>query len=780
MSSAKGGRGGAPMSGRGGGRGGRPRGERACVIKNPSTFASTRGAAEPKPPPPPPPSIASELARLSLRGKQQAQHGIAEQLADGGFAAALLQGADDATDEPAQRGKGKGKGRGGRSGRGGRGGGGGGSGGGGERGERPDRFSDAMPVAAAAATPGDHASSAGEQPVPVAAMVQDAIDSVERKMTLQEAEEAEAAARAKQERKERKKARLKEAKQAMGGAVLPVEPPLEIDGSIELGAATLSDFATLCRLGQGGFGRVVLARWRGDGRACAMKVVRLSEVQSASMAAQLDAERRVLTELARRPHPLLASALVCFESARHLLLVMPFLQGGTLARLVGAQPTQTLPEGHARFYVAQLLLALGALHERQMLYLDLKLENVVLSAAGDATLVDFGFVRCGVDVAAGGTAKRAGGTRVYLAPEAVQGQPVSGATDYWALGVLAYELLVGYLPFQGKDDKAINAAICNARVRFPSRQRHGADGDDGDDDEGAPEAAPAASTLTASAPTASAPAPAAAPAADAPPADGAPAASAPLSNEAVALVRKLLAKKAEARLGSTGGEAEVRHHPWLRSLDWAALSDGTLPRPWVPTLASDVDVRYFDRKHTSSASPLSAAEASAAEESLKLEQVIAEKQEKEALAAERAREERALAAAREAQTKANLEAHLAAKAKAVEDARAAEVQAAVDDVEAAQKKVRNAQKKLRQIAELQELRAGGGKLNSEQKAKVATLPALKMELDELLEDVASAEAEVVAVQARQEEERRQEERRRDQEAKKRGAAAAPPSKKDKK
>ena len=122
-----------------------------------------------------------------------------------------------------------------------------------------------MPVAAAA-TAGDCTSSAGEQPVPVAAMVQDAIDSVERKMTLQEAEEAEAAARAKQERKERKKARLKEAKQAMGGAVLPVEPPLEIDGSIELGAATLSDFATLCRLGQGGFGRV-LARWRGDARA---------------------------------------------------------------------------------------------------------------------------------------------------------------------------------------------------------------------------------------------------------------------------------------------------------------------------------------------------------------------------------------------------------------------------------------------------------------------------------------------------------------------------------
>ena len=89
----------------------------------------------------------------------------------------------------------------------------------------------------------------------------------------------------------------------------------------------------------------------------------------------------------------------------------------------------------------------------------------------------------------------------------------------------------------------------------------------------------------------------------------------------------------------------------------------------------------------------------------------------------------------------------------------------------------NAQKKLRQITELQELKQGGGKLNSEQKAKVKTLPALKMELDELLEDVAAAEAEVAAVQARQQEERRQEERRREEEAKKRGAGS---SRKDKK
>ena len=71
------------------------------------------------------------------------------------------------------------------------------------------------------------------------------------------------------------------------------------------------------------------------------------------------------------------------------------------AYLDSQQPSQTLPEEWARFYAAQIAIALGFLHSRRMLYLDLKLENVLLSAKGDATLVDFGFVRTDIDVGAG-------------------------------------------------------------------------------------------------------------------------------------------------------------------------------------------------------------------------------------------------------------------------------------------------------------------------------------------------------------------------------------------
>ena len=155
--------------------------------------------------------------------------------------------------------------------------------------------------------------------------------------------------------------------------MIPPEHVADTNGSRAHGSPDA--FVTLCRLGQGAFGRVSLVRWRGDGRPYAMKLVRVEDCASPAMAEQLVVERRVLTELAQEPHPLLASALSCFRSARHLHFVMPFLQGGTLANHLYQQPTKTLPEASARFYAAQLSLALGTLHARGMLGFRKQLED---------------------------------------------------------------------------------------------------------------------------------------------------------------------------------------------------------------------------------------------------------------------------------------------------------------------------------------------------------------------------------------------------------------------
>ena len=109
----------------------------------------------------------------------------------------------------------------------------------------------------------------------------------------------------------------------------------------------------------------------------------------------------------------------------------------------------------ARFFSAQIAVALGELHARGVLYLDLKLENVMLSRTGNAVLVDFGLAQQGVDVANGGTAKRLGGTKAYLSPEAISGTQVGAAADWWAYGVVLFEMLTGGAPFVGADKKAL-------------------------------------------------------------------------------------------------------------------------------------------------------------------------------------------------------------------------------------------------------------------------------------------------------------------------------------
>jgi serine/threonine protein kinase len=498
--------------------------------------------------------------------------------------------------------------------------------------------------------------AASEAEAARAAAAAEAATAAAAEAAAAEAAEADAEAAAKRLRKEAKKLRLASKASGEGlrdsGAVIPPEPDASVvDGRRSCCAP--SDFAILCMLGKGAFGRVALMRWRGDGRPYAMKTVRLDSLATDKMAIELVTERRVLTELSEAPHARLAYARCCFRSAKHLHFVMEFLQGGSLARLLDeaiqhqTQPGLALPEPIVRYYAAQLVLALGALHSRGMLYLDLKLENVILNARGDAKLVDFGFVRCDVDVGRLQAVKRAGGTRCYLAPEAILGLPVSAPCDWWALGVLVYELLVGYGPFRGDNDKALGAAICNSRLRFPRHCKE--DDEDEDLPAGAPAGAPAAASPFAS-PSFGPPRPSSASSAISfgPPrpssacsatsnsSDGesAPAAApvATLSGEVISFVRKLLTKKAEARLGTRGAD-ECRAHPFLRSLDWAALEAGTLESPYVPVLSGETDVRYFARKFTSCCTPTSASEVGAGVES---DVVVAQAEAAQAAAARKA------------------------------------------------------------------------------------------------------------------------------------------------
>jgi len=130
---------------------------------------------------------------------------------------------------------------------------------------------------------------------------------------------------------------------------------------------------------------------------------------------------------------------------------MEFCPGGDLKKLLTLHSERgRFPESQARFYTAELVLALECLHERGIIYRDLKPENVLLDKHGHVRLADFGLVKQGVEGSLeGGTSFL--GTPLYLSPEMVQKTGHGFATDWWGLGVMLYEMLTGDAPFQGAD-----------------------------------------------------------------------------------------------------------------------------------------------------------------------------------------------------------------------------------------------------------------------------------------------------------------------------------------
>jgi len=176
-------------------------------------------------------------------------------------------------------------------------------------------------------------------------------------------------------------------------------------------------------------------------------------------------ELQVLSELGHTS-PLLPTLYDCFVEppadgpggGASLRLVMSFTEGRELRAVVAESPCGRLPADRARFYAAEVLLALEALHAAGWLYCDLKSENVVVSdATGHATLVDFDLC------ARPGGANVRSGTPEYLAPEVVRGEPRGAAADVWSWGVLLYEMRAGVTPFEptGREARSTESILHN-------------------------------------------------------------------------------------------------------------------------------------------------------------------------------------------------------------------------------------------------------------------------------------------------------------------------------
>ncbi|XP_007239003.3 serine/threonine-protein kinase N2 [Astyanax mexicanus] len=302
---------------------------------------------------------------------------------------------------------------------------------------------------------------------------------------------------------------------------------------------SIRDFKCVAVLGRGHFGKVLLAEYRSTGEMFAIKALKKGDIVARDEVDSLMCEKRIFETVNSVRHPFLVNLFACFQTKEHVCFVMEYAAGGDLMMHIHAD---VFSEPRAVFYAACVVLGLQFLHEHKIVYRDLKLDNLLLDTEGYVKIADFGLCKEGM-----GYQDRTStfcGTPEFLAPEVLTETSYTRAVDWWGLGVLIFEMLVGESPFPGDDEEEVFDSIVNDEVRYPRF----------------------------------------------------------LSTEAISIMRRLLRRNPDRRLGAGERDAEeVKKHPFLRNVDWGALLAKKIQPPFVPTIKGREDVSNFDDEFTSEA-----------------------------------------------------------------------------------------------------------------------------------------------------------------------------------
>ncbi|KAM4528965.1 cGMP-dependent protein kinase 2 [Fundulus diaphanus] len=283
-------------------------------------------------------------------------------------------------------------------------------------------------------------------------------------------------------------------------------------------------------LGVGGFGRVQLMTTVSHGKYYAMKRVSKKQIVAKRQEEHMLFEKKILKAI---QCDFIVKLYAAFKDTRYIYMVMEFCGGGeiwTKLKEVGR-----FDEHVAVFCTACVVEAYAYLHKKNIMYRDLKPENLMLDMKGYIKLVDFGFAK---ELIRGEKTYSFVGTPEYMAPEIIKNQGHDFAVDFWSLGILIFELLVGSPPFSSSEPQKIYSKILDGELKFPPY----------------------------------------------------------LSEAAKSIISKLCRPRPGQRLGNTkNGIKDVRHHRWYSSMNWHKLRMGQLDAPTIRLIRKGPCYINFDK-----------------------------------------------------------------------------------------------------------------------------------------------------------------------------------------
>jgi|EP00927_Polykrikos_kofoidii_P069080 serine/threonine protein kinase len=289
----------------------------------------------------------------------------------------------------------------------------------------------------------------------------------------------------------------------------------------------VSDFNQGKTLGTGAFGRVKFSTYKPNGQYYALKMLKKVSIIKMKQVDHIRSEKAILAQL---NHPFIVNLYGTLQDERYVYLALEYVVGGeffTHLRKVGR-----LENDPAAFYAAQIGSIFEYCHSKNIIYRDLKPENILLMSDGYLKLTDFGFAKCIEH-----RTYTLCGTPEYIAPEVLLNKGHGKPVDWWTLGILIFEMIVGYPPFVDEDPMGIYQKILSNKISFPKM----------------------------------------------------------VDKNAKSLVRKLLTAELSKRFGNLkNGVEDIKQHKWFKDVPWEELLKKTLKAPFMPAVKNEADTSNFE------------------------------------------------------------------------------------------------------------------------------------------------------------------------------------------